>query len=625
MSTNEGAVSTSNEAPSERAHRIATLSQESAIFAKDGKIDSSEEILLRPEGNGQSDDTISAKGADLDEVFSAYVKRVRRQNEEGKRIPPLVIHLHGGLVPRRAALEAADRLTTDAYGATSFPLFIVWETGLPFVLRNVLPDLVQDSLFQVLAQQVGDRVRNLLGGRKSGERTAGENLLAAAQQPVPGFTEAAAARGAFGVRAAVGLQPEGLRSLESPDFPDVGDGPASAPHTPPPSSQPDGATVDRTSDLEELEREIERSLFTSADLNLEAQRLAGAAAAQGVATQGGADGERSAVSTDAVGAGSQPFGNPEAAIGYIDPAVLRQAARGAGRQDGGERAALSLAALGAAVLGRLAAGGARVALKTFRRFQSGRDHGFRATLVEEILREFYLGRIGAMAWEKIKADARMAFDDDTAGAVGDAVLGRIASLPSLLGEELADRVRIVLVGHSAGAIFLCRMLRDAARILPASRGFEVILLAPACDFGLLSRTLEEAGRHIRRLRIFAMEDALERAEHLLDLPDLPAAAALKGLYPGSLLYFVSGLLESEPDMPLVGMQRYTLSVPAYRHREEIQAVMDWMSTTGRGTWIWAKTTEDASNGARTAALRHGDFDNEATTLQSLAHLVRNGF
>lgn len=113
---------------------------------------------------------------------------------------------------------------------------------------------------------------------------------------------------------------------------------------------------------------------------------------------------------------------------------------------------------------------------------------------------------------------------------------------------------------------------------------------------------------IARFRTFAMRDEIERNDRMLGV-----------LYPHSLLYFVSGILETEVDMPLVGMQRFfdEQAFPAERF-PQIEPVRRFVLETPRAVW---STTGPAAPGWRSDTIRHGDFDNEDNTLASLAALV----
>ena len=110
-----------------------------------------------------------------------------------------------------------------------------------------------------------------------------------------------------------------------------------------------------------------------------------------------------------------------------------------------------------------------------------------------------------------------------------------------------------------------------------------------------------------------MSDELEKADRLVPV-----------VYPRSLLYLVSGILEDEPDKPLVGMQRDDANQPPF-HAErypEIQAVRRYLQSQ-EGRTIWSLS--EIGPGRLSNAARHGDFDNDQTTLASLAYIISHGF
>ena len=236
------------------------------------------------------------------------------------------------------------------------------------------------------------------------------------------------------------------------------------------------------------------------------------------------------------------------------------------------------------------------------RLASERGHGIYPTVVEEVLRSLYLSSAGAVVWRQMKKDTANAFGPDPATYGGAALLDEIARLPP-------DR-NPVLVGHSAGAIYICNLLRNSAS-LPAERRFDIVLLAPACDFELLAETLADYGDRIGRLRIFCMKDELERRDRMVPL-----------LYPRSLLYFVSGLLEDEPDAPIVGMQRFHLpGGPSLDGRSsDIDRVRTFLAEPERAVWSVAS----GGDGLASAAATHGAFDDDAETLSSVQHFIRQG-
>jgi hypothetical protein len=151
--------------------------------------------------------------------------------------------------------------------------------------------------------------------------------------------------------------------------------------------------------------------------------------------------------------------------------------------------------------------------------------------------------------------------------------------------------------------------------------FDVASLAPAVPYTTFERALR-TGR-IGHFRMFTMDDAHERDDHLTELDAI--SEKTKGIYPLSLLYFISGVLNTYPDYPLLGMQRY-ISDPRY--------------TTGNATMrnpviidVKARLAQDPrflalspgpnppSAGMQACAVHHGDFDGDPQTVQSIKYLV----
>lgn len=254
---------------------------------------------------------------------------------------------------------------------------------------------------------------------------------------------------------------------------------------------------------------------------------------------------------------------------------------------------------------RLAKGAVVVLYQIGRRFKEGRGHGLVATVVEELLREFYLGAVGQAVWRAMKQDTADAFEGDA-----DVAAGRC--LVECLTRELATRPhrRVVAVGHSTGAVYIGELLRRCGG-LPGATGIEAVFLAPACTYEHLAVSLDAAPGRLHRLRVFGMCDERERADVLV--PGVP-------FYPHSLLYFVSGVCEPEADTPLVGLQRhYEHPIGDQEHHRRVLALLD---QTGNGC-VWSPATGPA--GRRSNSSRHVDFDDDATTLASVQQLARGGW
>lgn len=262
-------------------------------------------------------------------------------------------------------------------------------------------------------------------------------------------------------------------------------------------------------------------------------------------------------------------------------------------------------ARGIGTLVTLARFGAKVVRQVVRRYREGRDHGLYSTVVEEVLRGLYLDNVGVLVWNAMKNDTHDAFGGDPALHGGTAFLERLA-------EHWPEGRRVTLVGHSTGAIYIGRFLEAADRVLPPERRFDVVFLAAACSFPFLHQRLDLFRRRVDNVRSFGLSDRAERA--YWEFPPVMK---------GSLLYFVSGVLEEdEVDMPLVGMERYFSPAGPY-DRDDVREVAAYLVADTR---VWAGAPDDLGPGRRCTGPRHGDFDDQDEAMrESLAHILRNGF
>lgn len=254
---------------------------------------------------------------------------------------------------------------------------------------------------------------------------------------------------------------------------------------------------------------------------------------------------------------------------------------------------------------------ARVFIRVVKRQRSGRGrrHVPVGILFEELLREFYLGdliRIGW--WKQMQGDAEQSFNAPGAG-------GR--ELMKALGEALKGvhpQPRITLVGHSAGSIFHCHLL-DIAGEVAKDLVFDVVFLAPAVTCERFAQAIHRhasgAKPRIRRYRQLGMRDASEAGEW-------------STVFPGSLLYLVSNVLEDErrADVPLMGMERF-FSWPVYASVPEaaaIKACADFLHAQGSDSAQWLEQSDLAGVDPKTK-LVHGYFDDGKVALQKLERIM----
>lgn len=250
----------------------------------------------------------------------------------------------------------------------------------------------------------------------------------------------------------------------------------------------------------------------------------------------------------------------------------------------------------------LARNGAAIARNVLRRYWHGRDHGLYTTIVEEVLRRLYLDNLGQFTWSLIKDDTQDAF-------AGNAEIHGGTAFVEHLTDWWRPGRRLTLVGHSTGAIYIGHFLQSMDEALPPEAKADVIFLAPACTFEFLHRRLDLFRRRVARLRSFGLTDDIESGYW-----EVPG-------YRGSLLYMVSGLAEGDAeqsldklDMPLLGMQRYFDQTEIY----QMSAVANVRAYVGDEA-VWS--VADGGSGRRSAARKHGDFDDDELTMQSVVEFI----
>ena len=255
----------------------------------------------------------------------------------------------------------------------------------------------------------------------------------------------------------------------------------------------------------------------------------------------------------------------------------------------------------------MAARCAMILARVIQRFAQRRDHGFYLTVTEEILRAFYVGNAGKFLWDGMKKEVDDAFGFE-ADCGGNALLGALQQL-----WKPDYQPKITLVGHSAGSIYACRLLQEVEkRKLPDDMKFNVVLIAPACTFTVLANALRDAGDRIVGLRVFGMGDEWERKD-----------AIVKVLYPSSLLYFVSGVIEEERDCPLAGMARYYSAPYDEANFADIKFVRDFTLFRKDHALIWSTATE--GDGFNCDMTSHGGWAGAAATVASVQHIIGKGY
>jgi hypothetical protein len=471
----------------------------------------------------------------------------------------VVLHFHGGLVKEASGEQIARALLPVYTGAGSYPLFFVWRSGVLEVLAGNLREIIREELFDRIMRRV---LRWTVG--KVRQEEVGGRAISSVYAALPDQEEMLAEVGARSA-AGNGVEP----------FWDV---------RPPIAAEDFGLSGDEQA---AFEREL------AADARVQTA-LAGALQAAGIQTWGGEAGSREAI----------PEALPKPS--QMDREVLAKIAAG---EDAGARGIVSTV-----VLARKAA---QALARVLGRYRDQTDHGAYPTVLEEILREFYVSSPAAAMWQAMKKETSDTFAQGTGDRGGRLVLDRLA-------EKVAAgaRPKLTLVGHSTGAVFINNMLSEIAvrKLWPLDMKAQVCFLAPACTCEAFSEALGLAGQFIERFRMFTMTDQAEKADRLIG-----------ALYPRSLLYLVSGGLErngQEPaHMPLVGLSRYLQ--PAERlprllgssaaRSARLAQVRLFLDSADRV--VLSPTSAGAPEGQRAGALTHGSFDDDNLVRQSLAEMI----
>lgn len=450
----------------------------------------------------------------------------------------LVVHFHGGLVPRKSAERIADTLLPEYLAGGAYPIFFFWNSGALQVLTSNLDEIAKEPVFWRLLK----RLALLLAGKFAQPRgSRGNTIYTDSIKDIPDDSE---------------MFLKWARKNE-----------------PQPSSN--------FSDLSKMQiDQIENDLRNDQWLVAEAKAIAnGLLDPQEIARD----------------LASATRGGPSVRASrktLMSPTILKSIAEES--TDTGKRSVSTILTI--------AKYGVKIASAVIARYRNGRDHGLPATISEEIARSLYADSIGSTVWTLMKGDTKDAFGGDPQKHGGTAFIAQ-------LEKWWKPGRRITLVGHSTGAIYIGHLLEYADPLLEKAVKFEVVFLAPACTFEFMNERLQLFTRRISDFRMFSLGDDLERGYW-----EVPA------LYPASLLYMISGLLEDPViDMPIVGMERYYDLTGPYNDLPGLPDVARWIGDRH----VWSVSMGQA--GLQTAAQKHAQFDEDPDTITSIKHILESGF
>jgi hypothetical protein len=247
-----------------------------------------------------------------------------------------------------------------------------------------------------------------------------------------------------------------------------------------------------------------------------------------------------------------------------------------------------------------------------RRYLRKRNHSFYTTVFEEILRRIYVSDVGEWVWSGMKTTAQEMWlpNDNLQGEkqrAGRYLLEGLAKLHKDQGLE------IDLIGHSAGSIAIIEMLDAIERDFPDFRAHNVVFLAPACTLRRFVDGIVRKPQRFKRFRMYTMKDELETRD--------PLVAGIKPLYPSSLLYFISGVLEDSSDTPLAGMHRFIRTQDPFTDLDPYGEAAKFLKDGDR--IVLSKTDANAGHGLRCDSEHHGGFASPQMIKDSLKYLIAN--
>jgi len=462
----------------------------------------------------------------------------------------MILHFHGGLVNYDAGMEKAQRLFENYHdNADAYPVFFIWEAGPFEAIRNNLGEILNEKIFNKFLKYL---LRFMKAKFETDASKRSGVLHLDSQTEITAFLKQ--------------LQ-EGMVSLDKYD-PD---------HL-------DSTDEFSAAQIRQLENELKRDKSLAYEVS---------AVIESLKSQNEIDSEYEATRGMTGRASVRTLMSPSL---FSD---IRAAS-----PDVQKRSFLTVAKIFKLLV--------TVAKRVNERYVNRRHHGFYVTVVEEILREFYIDNLGKLLWDLMKNDTADTFKQGTTYA-GTAFF---KGLQQLSDDDSLPK-RIVLVGHSTGAVFICNLLKHAdEQGLPSDITFDLALLAPACTFEFFDKTIANHSNRIDHYRMFSMNDTLEKEDALVPM-----------IYPSSLLYFISGLLEGEDDKPLLGMKRFFETVPPFNKNDfpEIARSKVFLSSK-KDSKVWSIINN--GKGKASKATSHGGkkgFDSEKVTLESLEHIIKYGY
>lgn len=198
---------------------------------------------------------------------------------------------------------------------------------------------------------------------------------------------------------------------------------------------------------------------------------------------------------------------------------------------------------------------------------------------------------GTLEWDEMKKNAMEASDNRNSG------LTRLyEELMKDAYKKIKPRLRLHLIGHSAGAIFHAYLLE---KLLMAGLCVDgIYFMAPACTIELFRQKIlpQYVTGNVRAFTQFYLTDKAECQD------------SCGGIYRRSLLYLVSNAFEHQRGKPILGMQKFVDQEGLVGGRPAGAEEWDWlMGPTGDNVPIPDKTNSSS----------HGNFSCDTDTQNAI--------
>ena len=208
---------------------------------------------------------------------------------------------------------------------------------------------------------------------------------------------------------------------------------------------------------------------------------------------------------------------------------------------------------------------------------------------------------GVKIWSGMKVSAERAADRDGGARYAARKLKEFCER-----EEFKDRIELHAIGHSAGSIFHAHFIPAALEEdVPDFRTLH--FLAPAIRVDTFERQLLEKigpGNGVNHLSLFTMARDFELDDNCATV------------YRKSLLYLIYYALEPDRKTPILGLEESIRSNPRLKRLFNLDN-----KGGAAGEIIWSVTRQGVLPPNASTSRRHGDFNDDAPTMESVAQRI----